>query len=399
MLTDRKLTRLKPTADTQRLYDGKGLVLIVPPTGASMWRFDFRLNGKRRSMSLGTYPDVTLAKARQKLTEARALVADGIDPVASRRAERVAERTSDDFRTLADEWFKVRTPILAPHTRTKKRWLLDSFILPALGRMAVKDIKPIHALEMLRGIERKKLHDTTLRARQVTSEIFRYGIALDRVESDVTRDLIGALTTVPAKHRAALTAPKPVGALLRAIDTLDSVPLRCALQLLALTFVRPGELRLAEWSEVDKTEWRIPARRTKQRQEHIVPLSRQARQVFATLRTVSRGSRYVIPTTRTITAPLSEMAFLAALARLGYGSDTMTPHGFRAMARTLLDEQLHQTPEVIEAQLAHVTPGPLGATYNRSRYLPQRAVLMQVYADYLDTLRGKPSVMPFRKAK
>ena len=392
MLRDAQIARTKrDKTTTTRLYDGHGLVYVLPSVGMAYWRFDFRLHGKRRSMSLGTYRDVSLAKARTKLAAARALVADGVDPVAARRATVVSARTGDDFAALAEEWYTVRTAALADQTRYKKRWLLDAFILPALGVATIKAIKASDVLVMLRAIEKKGLHETTLRAKQVTSEIFRYGIATDRADSDCTRDLLGALVTVTPSHRAALTAPQPVGALLRAIDSLDSDVSRGALQLLALTFVRPGELRLAQWTEVDDAakQWRVPASRTKQRTEHIVPLSRQALAVLKTLRVASRGSRYVLPTPRTIQRPLSTSAFKASLAQIGYGCDVMTPHGFRAMARTLLDEQLHQTPEVIEAQLAHVTPGPLAATYNRSRYLAQRAALMQKWADYLDTLRGR----------
>lgn len=389
MLTDAQIKRTRRAKNTTRLYDGHGLVYVLPSKGMAYWRFDFRLDGKRRSMSLGTYHDVTLAKARAKLLEARALVADGVDPVAARRAVKVAPPIVNDFAALAEEWYQVRTGQLAEQTRYKKRWLLDAFIIPAFGDMSTKAIKASDVLTMLRGIEKKGLHETTLRAKQVTSEILRYGIATDRAESDCTRDLLGALQTVTPTHRAALTAPKPVGALLRAIDSLESDVLRGYLQLLALTFVRPGELRMAQWPEVDEKakEWRVPASRTKQRTEHIVPLCRQAIAIFKTLRVASRGSRYVFPTPRTIQRHLSDAAAAAALARIGYGPDVMTPHGFRAMARTLLDEQLHQTPEVIEAQLAHVTPGALGTTYNRSRYLAQRVALMSVWGDYLDELR------------
>lgn len=390
MLTDTEIRRLKRhKTDIQRLSDGQGLRYILPPKGMAYWRFDFRLNGDRFTMSLGTYKDVPLAKARKKLAEARALVASGINPIEHRRAGKVTTQTAENFGTLAEDWYKVRTAQLAKQTRYKKRWLLDAFILPAFGNSPVKAIKASDVLVMLRGIERQGLHETTLRAKQTTSEILRYGIATDRADSDVTRDLLGALQTATPSHRAALTAPAPVGALLRAIDSLDSDVLQGYLQLLALTFTRPGELRMAQWSEVDEKakEWRVPATRTKQRTEHIVPLSRQALAIFKRLRLASRGSRHVFPSPRTIQRHLSDGAAAAALARIGYGPDVMTPHGFRAMARTLLDEQLHQTPEVIEAQLAHVTPGALGATYNRSRYLAQRVELMRVWADYLDELR------------
>lgn len=383
MLTD---AQIKRTERPSRLYDGNGLVLILPEAGKAYWRFDYRLHGKRKSMSLGTYPDIGIKAARERLQTARTQVAEGDDPVVVRKEAKAAERLTGTFAELADDWYRTKTAALATKTRYKKRWSLDNFILPAIGRVRISDLKASHVLVMLRQIERKGLRETARRVRQTIGEILRFGIATDRATRDVTKDLIDALEPMTVTHRASLTTPQQAAELMRAIASLETDQLRAALRLLALTFVRPGELRAALWAEVDEAGkvWRIPAERTKQRADHLVPLSRQALAQFKSLKAVSRGSLFVLPTPRTIARPLSPAAFMAALARIGYQSTVMTPHGFRAMARTILDEHLHEDPNVIEAQLGHVTPGPLGATYNRSRYLKQRTKLMQEWADWLD---------------
>jgi integrase len=303
---------------------------------------------------------------------------------------RAAEKRTDAFCVLAEDWYDTRTASLAPKTRSKKRWVLDKFLLPGIGKIRLSDLRASDVLAVLRKLEADGLRETTRRVRQTAGEILRYGIATDRASVDVTTGLIDALEPMTVNHRASLTDPRQVAGLMRAIGSLESDQLRAALRLLALTFVRPGELRGATWREVDLIGklWRIPAARTKQREDHLVPLSPQAIAEFKILSAVCRGSIYVLPTPRTIQRPLSPAAFMAALARIGYPSSVMTPHGFRAMARTLLDEHLHEAPEVIEAQLGHVTPGPLGATYNRSRYLKQRTALMLRWSDYLDEAGG-----------
>lgn len=383
MLTDAQIKRTSPPS---RLYDGNGLVLILPEHGKAYWRYDFRLRGQRRSMSLGTYPDISIKVARERLQEARTQVALGTDPVKERRASKAAEKVTGTFAELADDWYRTKTPTLAPKTRSKKRWVLDTFLLPTIGKTRLSEFKASDLLTVLRKIEGDGLRETARRVRQTTGEILRFGIATDRATRDVTKDLIDALEPMVVTHRASLTEPAQVAALMRAIASLETDQLRAALRLLALTFVRPGELRTALWTEIDEHGklWRIPAARTKQRADHLVPLSRQALAQFRALKFVSRGSLFVLPTPRTIQRPLSPAAFMAALARIGYPSTVMTPHGFRAMARTILDEHLHEDPNVIEAQLGHVTPGPLGATYNRSRYLKQRTAMVQRWADWLD---------------
>lgn len=402
-LTD---AQIKRTARPARLYDGNGLVLHLPPKGKAYWRYDFRLHGKRKSMSLGTYPDIGIATARKRLQEARTHVAEDVDPVKARRQSKAAEKVTGAFSELAEDWYRIKTPSLAVKTRSKKRGHLDTFLLPALGRVRVSDLKASDVLAVLRKIERDGLRETARRVRQTTGEILRFGIATDRASRDVTRDLIDALEPMVVTHRASLTEPGQAAELMRAIASLETDQLRAGLRLLALTFVRPGELRGALWTEIDEAHklWRIPAARTKQRADHLVPLSKQAIAQFKVLKGVARGSLYVLPTPRTITRPLSPAAFMAALARIGYPSTVMTPHGFRAMARTLLDEHLHESPDVIEAQLGHVTPGPLGATYNRSRYLKQRAAMMTRWSDWLDQdgsmgEQTAEAVLPFAKRR
>lgn len=381
-----KDVHLKNAERPSRHYDGNGLVFIQPKTGRPYWRYDFRLHGQRRSMSLGVYPDVSIKSARERLRDAREHVAHGRDPVMERRHVRTAERAKHTFEELAEDWYEVQTATLAEQTRSKKRWMLDAFILPAIGPVKVSDLKAAHLLKVLRQMEKDGLGDTTRRVRQTTGEILRFGIATERATRDITRDLIGALKPIVERHRASITDPHQAAQLLRAIASLDSDQLRAGLRMLALTFVRPGELRGARWSEINEPGklWTIPATRTKQRADHLVPLSPQALAQLKILKALSRGSSFVLPTPRTIQRALSDAAFTAALARIGYPSSVMTPHGFRAMARTILDEQLHEDPNVIEAQLGHVTPGPLGATYNRSRYLKQRIALMNRWGEWVD---------------
>lgn len=398
MLTDSAIKRRAiPKAKPHKLHDQHGLYLYVPVTGRPRWRYDYRWHGKRRTASLGVYPAVSLSQARTKLAAARTQVAHSTDPVKAKREERVSAHAAIAFATLAKDWLDRRTPQLAEHTAYKKRWMLDSFILPKIGRMSVKEISPADIVGILCGLEHLDLHETARRVRQCISEIFRYGVATQRAQRDVTADLTGALLPYAPTHHAALIEPTAVAGLLRAIDSLDESPqMRCGLWLLALTFVRPGELRKARWEEIDTARalWTLPAARTKQRDRHQVPLSTHALGHLASLRLLAGKSPWVLPGMRNATRPISNATFAATLARLGYASDVMTPHGFRAMARTLLDEQLQEPPDAIEAQLGHATRGALGDTYNRSRYLTHRKAMMQRWSDYLESLLEKDLKSP-----
>ncbi len=391
-LTDAAIRKAGPKAKPYRKGDGDGLVLLVQPTGAKWWRFEYRLAGVRKGISLGVYPEISLAVARDRRREAREQVALGIDPSLVRRREQQRARVGADetFGGIAAEWLSAQRARFAPATIEKLTWLIE-LMAPVIGRRPIRSLEPTDLLDALRPIEDRRRHDSAHRARTLCSQIFRYAIATGRATRDQSADLRGALRPIVRAHHAALTHPKAVGALLRAIDGFDgSVPVQCALKLLPLTFVRPGELRAATWEEIDLTGavWRIPAGRMKMRVEHLVPLSRQAVTVLTAVKRVTGRSRYVFPSIRSPKVPMSENTLNAALRRLGYTKDEATAHGFRAMARTMLDERLRIPPDVIEAQLAHRPRGSLGDTYARAKFIEERTTMMQAWADYLDTLKA-----------
>lgn len=394
-LTDNAIRRARPKDAPYRLRDGEGLALVIPPAGARWWRFDYRFAGKPRTISLGVYPTVTLSQARERRLQARRDVDAGVDPSAKRQREKHRARIAHQdgtFEAIGREWLEKQRIVRAESTMTRNEGVLTRFAFPALGRLPIGQLEPPDLLAMLRPLEAREKHETAHRLRELCGAICRYAVATGRAVRDPTADLRGALTPVPTAHYGAVTSPEAIGALLRALDGYTgSRVVAYALRLAPLVFVRPGELRGAEWSELDLDQalWRIPSQRVKTRETHLVPLSRQAVELFTAAKAHSRGSRYVFPSSRTIERPLSDMALAAALRRLGYDSAEMTPHGFRALARTALDEQLHVRAEIIELQLAHVVPGALGATYNRSQYLDERRAMMQRWADYLDELRQR----------
>jgi len=392
MLTDLAVRAAKPKAKPYKLGDGCGLYLYVSLKGAKSWRYNYAIGGRQKTLTLGLYDDVTLLQARERLQEARRLVAAGEDPAERRRHAKGRHNADTTFAAVGRTWLTGRARSLAPRTETRSRWLLERVLIPSLGHRPVGSLTPADVLAALATASETPV--TARRAKSVCSQVLRYAVAHGWAARDVTADLKGALATAPAvRHHAAVTDPREVGALLRAIDSLEGTPLvRAALQFAALVFVRPGELRLAEWKDVDTAGklWRIPAARMKQKAAHLVPLSSQAIAVLETAAALTGKGRYIFPAVRTSARPMSNNTLNAALRRLGYDKHAMTAHGFRATARTLLAEQLHADPFVIEVQLAHAAPGPLGAAYNRARYLPQRTVLMQTWADYLDTLRETP---------
>jgi integrase len=390
MLTDAVLKRKAVTKDKPwKLRDGRGLYLLIRPSGSKSWQYDYRLHGKRKTIAFGTYPDVTLQMARERLQAARTHVAASLDPVRTRQAERHAtDGLVRSFETVAREWFTKQVPTISPKTITRNLWLLEKRVFPLIGSNPIGVLTPRQVLVAMQAIEDRGTAYTAHRTKQLCSAVFRYAVAHGWAERDITADLRGALTPVKPEHRAAITEPKQIGQLLRAIDGLTDTPRICAaLKLAALLFVRPGELRRAEWSEIDLPSkiWRIPAEKMKLRREHLVPLASQA---VAILDSLPRDSIYVFPSARTDKRPMSEDALNAGLRRMGYGTDVCTAHGFRSMARTVLAEVLNVDPYHIEAQLAHAAPGPLGRAYDRAVYLPQRALMMQRWADYLDTLRA-----------
>ena len=339
-LTDVEIRSAKAVDKPLKLFDGGGLYLLVNPNGSRWWRFKYRFEGKERGLSLGVYPDVTLKRARAGRDEARRLLVEGIDPSASRQADKLARAVT--FQAVADEWLEQQAKKVAPITLSKARWMVTEFMVPHIGSRPIHKITSADVLTALRQIEARGKHETAHRTKQCVGQIFRYAVATSRAERDVTADLRGPLAAVPTKNHAAVTNADDIGALLRAIDGYCGQPAtHAALKLAPLVFVRPGELRQAEWCEInfEAAEWRIPARKMKMREVHIVPLSTQALQLLRDLRPLTGSGHYVFPSIRSNRRPMSENTINGALRRLGYSNDEMTGHGFRAMASTCLNEQ------------------------------------------------------------
>jgi len=399
-LSDATIRRLKPTDKPRRVFDGQGLYLEVSPAGGKLWRFKYRHAGREKRLALGTYPAVSLADARRTRDDARRLLANGIDPSDQRRADKASLRNEhhDNFEAVAREWIASRSDTWVPDHTSRILLRLQNDVFPWMGAQPIATITPVQLLAVLRRVESRGAIETAHRILQNCSQVFRFAVATGRVTSDPTHDLRGALRPVNEKHLASITDVKEVGELLRAVDGYQgSLVTRCALRLAPLVFVRPGELRMAEWEEFDLEagEWNIPAKRMKMRQAHLVPLSSQAIAILHELQPVTGSGHYVFPGTRSAKRPMSNNAVNAALRRMGYDKNTMTGHGFRAMARTVLDEVLHVRPDYIEHQLAHAVRDPNGRAYNRTTYLPERKAMMQQWADYLDALRTE-NVVAFR---
>jgi len=402
MLTDMKVRKAKPGKKQVKLFDFKGLYMLISPNGGKYWRFKYRFNGKEKLLALGTYPEVSLSEAREKRDIARKHVAAGIDPGAVRKAQKAAKASQvrNSFEVVAREWHSKYVPTWVPSHATKIIRSLEHNIFPWIGPNDINEITAVELLMVLRRIESRGALDTTHRMRFVCGRIFRYAIATGRAARDPAADLRGALPPVKKRHLAAVTDPAKVGELLRAIDGYQgSFVTQCALRLAPLVFVRPGELRQAEWTEIDLdlAEWNIPADKMKTRQPHLVPLSKQAVDILRELQPLTGKGKYVFPGARSISRPMSNNAILAALRRMGYEKDEMTGHGFRAMARTILDEVLQVRPDFIEHQLAHAVRDPNGRAYNRTAHIEERKKMMQKWADYLDGLKQGAKVIPFRK--
>lgn len=398
-LSDMKISKTKPQASRQvNLFDGGGLFLIVTPSGGRLWRLKYRLDGKPKLLALGAYPEISLVEARAKRDAARKLVARGVDPAKVRQA--LKEKSVETFELIAREWHeRFKSGWTAGHANTIiKRLERDAF--PWIGAQPIAEIKAPELLTVLRRIESRGALETAHRVKTICGQVFRYATATGRAERDPAADLKGALPPSTPSHRAAVTDPKEVAALLRSIDGYQgSFIVKCALQLQALFFVRPGELRHAEWSEIDfdAATWSIPDAKMKMKQAHIVPLSRQAIEILQSLKPLTGKGRFVFPSHRSSIRPMSNNAILAALRRMGYAKDEMSGHGFRAMARTILDEVLQVRPEFIEQQLAHAVRDPLGRAYNRTSHLDERRKMMQLWSDYLDGLKAGAKVLPFTK--
>lgn len=399
-LTDTAIRKAKPAAKPQRLFDGAGLYLEVSPAGGKLWRLKYRHGGKEKRLALGAYPATGLKDARDRRDSARKLLAAGIDPSEQRKAAKAAgeERAANSFAVIAAEWLNLQKPRMAAATLEKAEWTFDELVNPWIGSRPITAIDAPELLKLLRRIEERGAHETAHRTKQRCGQVFRYAIATGRAKHDVTADLRGALAPVVSTARAAITEPAKVGKLLRAIDVYEgSLVTKCALRLAPLVFVRPGELRKAEWAEMDldNAQWRIPAARMKMREEHIVPLSTQAAAILRELQPLTGRGRYVFPSHRSTMRTMSENTVNAALRYMGFDKDTMTGHGFRAMASTRLNE-LGWAPDVIERQLAHAERNKVRAAYNRAQYLDERTRMMQAWADYLDGLRAGGKVVAFK---
>jgi integrase len=395
-LTESAVRGANAAEKPQKLSDGAGLYLLVEPSGAKYWRMAYRFAGKQRLLALGVYPDTTLKAARFTAMEAREKLRNGIDPNELRRLRKTTQQESlaNSFSAIALEWFAKQKPAWAETHCTKVKWMLEKNLFPWMGSRPIAEITPPELLMTLRRIEGRGAIETAKRVKQVAGQVFRFAIASGRAQRDPSQDLRGALTAPVKRHLAAITDPKEVGPLLLALDGYyGSDVVRSALRLAPLTFVRPGELRQARWAEIDfeVMEWRLPAERMKSRLPHIVPLSTQAVEVLRQLQPITGHSEYLFPSPRSLRRPMSNNAVLAAMRRLGIEKGVMCGHGFRAMARTIMDEVLGYRVDWIEHQLAHAVKDANGRAYNRTAHLDKRKEMMQGWANYLDALRERAS--------
>lgn len=402
-LTNTACRNAKAQDALYKLSDGGGLQLWVQPNGAKLWRLAYRFGGKQKLLAIGAYPVISLADARRARDDAKRTLTLGSDPVQVKRALKAAQASGETtFRAIADEYVaKLKREGRADTTITKIEWLL-SFAHPLIGDRDIKEITPFDVLAALRTVETRGRHETARRLRSTIGSVFRYGVATARAENDPTFALRGALTAPVVKPRAAVTDPRAFGALLRAVDGFEGQPTtRAALKLMALLFPRPGELRMAEWSEfdLDAAVWTIPAARTKMRRPHRVPLTRQAVATLTELGEVTGNGKLVFPSVRTVMRPISENTLNAALRRLGYTTDQATAHGFRATASTLLNESGKWNADAIERQLAHVENNAVRRAYARGEHWDERVKMMAWWADYLDDIKVVGKVISMNAAR
>jgi integrase len=411
-LSDMQVSKAKPQTKQVTLFDGGGLYLLITPSGGKLWRFKYRFDNKDGLMAFGSYPELSLADARQRREDARRLLANGVDPGAAKKAQKAsrADSNANSFEVIAREW----------HEKFKDSWSeshahvvinrLERNIFPWIGNRPIAEIEPPEVLSVLQRMESRGAHETARRMKTVCGQIFRYGVATGRCKRDQTTDLKGALKPPVTKNMAALTNPKDVAELLRASDEYTgSFVVKCALKLAPLWFCRPGELRKTEWVEIDfeNAELNIPIERMKlptatkrksKGQLHLIPLSQQAIAILKELQPLTGHSKYVFPGYRSPLRCMSENAVLMALRKMGFTKEEMSGHGYRAMARTMIRQNLHLDAEYIELQLAHVTKSPNGTAYDRVSFLPERKKMMQMWADYLDGLKAGAKVIPLKRA-
>lgn len=399
-LTDTAIRNAKPARKPFKLSDGGGLYLLIEPRGTKLWRMAYRHAGKQKTLAFGIYPIVNLADARARRDAARKLLDEGVDPSVQRKLEKQANAI--DFKLVAGELLdKMRREGRAAATLAKTQWLLE-FAYAAIGARPIAKITALEILDFLRKIEARQKYETARRLRSTCGMVFRYAIATGRAQRDPTLDLRGALTAPKVKHRAAIIDPIEIGALLRAIEGFEGqATTRAALRLAPLLFVRPGELRHAEWTEFDfeGAVWTIPADKMKMRRPHRVPLAKRAIVILNDLKAETGAFRWLFPSVRTPKKPISENTLNAALRRLGYGPEQMTAHGFRAMAATRLNEMGQWNSDAIERQLAHQERNDVRRAYTHgAEYWSERVSMMQAWSDYLDELKETGKVLPLRQS-
>jgi len=401
-LSDTAIRNAKPTNKAFKIYDEQGLFIQIMPSGGKWWRFKFRFNGKENLISLGTYPEVSLKTAREKRDDARRLLAEGINPSELRKANKASKRhnATNSFESIAREWLASHMKNKAETHKSKVQRRLETYIFPWVGNKPINELSAPEILEAIKRIEKLGIIETAHRALQAIGQIFRYAVQTGRAQRDVTADLRGALPPTSVKHMAAFTEPDDVAELLRAIDAFKGTfTVQCALRIAPLVFARPCELRMAKWSDIDLEagEWRYLVTKTKT--NHLVPLPKQAISILKELHPLSGHGEYVFQGGHDPKKPMSDAAINASLKRMGYDTKTqITGHGFRAMARTILHERLGIDPQIIEHQLAHKVPDALGSAYNRTKFIEQRRLMMQKWADYLDELKAGAVMLTFRKA-
>jgi integrase len=398
-LTDVQVKNAKPKDKPYKLADGGGLYLEVAPSGSKLWRMKFmQASGKESRLSFGSYPEVSLAQARSARGTARQLKAADIDPGQAKRDLKQARATAATytFEVLARQWLSKTAADRADSTQEKNTSWLEKNIFPEIGAMPISTIKPRNVLTALQKIEARGAIESAHKIKQLCGQVFRFAVAAGLAERDVTADLRDALSAVPQAHYAAITEPKQVAELLRSIQAYNGHPYStAALKLSPLIFQRPGEVRAMEWVELDldAAEWRIPGHKMKMKNDHIVPLATQAVELLRAIRPMTGHGQFVFPSIRTGQRCMSENTINAALRSMGYSKEVMTAHGFRAMARTIMDEVLGERVDLIEHQLAHAVKDPNGRAYNRTAHLPARRVMMQRWADYLDKLKAAANVI------
>lgn len=402
-LTDTAIRKAKPGDREWKLADEKGLYLLITPGGSKLWRLKYRLNGKEKKLALGAYPDLGLKEARERRDSARKQLEAGTDPALAKQQAKVATMlgAASTFAAVADEYIhRMEQEQRAEVTVAKLRWLL-TLLTPAIGARPIADISPHELLAVLKKIEQSGKRETASRMRAFASRVFRYAVATARASNDPAQMLLGALVPPKVKHHAAITDPKAVGELLRAIDGYQGQPTTLfALRLTPHIYQRPGEVRGMQWAEIDfdQAVWTIPAGRMKMREPHHVPLSKQALDLLREIQTLTGNGTYVFPSVRSASRPMSENTVNGALRRLGYGGDEMTAHGFRSTASSLLNESGKWNPDAIERALAHREANQVRAAYHRSIYWPERVAMAQWWSDHLDLLRKGADIVPFHSA-